>query len=82
MVFNKLFKEKNYVNIRIFEPEDYINDYELFMHNYEANLNKRLKDVKISDDIINIIILFIICIGLSYVLTLDFMADYKIIISI
>ena len=81
-VFNKLFKEKNYVNIRIFDPEEYINDYELFMHNYEANLNKRLKDVKISDDIINIIILFIICIGLSFVLTLDFMADFKIIIYI
>ena len=76
-VFKELFKEKEYKNLKSFNPEEYINDYKLFMHKYKRNLKDKIYlDNSISFTALMMAIIFIV--GLVCTIVFEhFVSDYK-----
>jgi hypothetical protein len=76
-VFKELFKEKEYKNLKSFNPEEYINDYKLFMHKYKRNLKDKIYlDNSISFTALMMAIIFIV--GLVCTIVFEhFISDYK-----
>lgn len=81
-ILNELLRNKRFENIQSFDPEEHINDFEIFMHNRKKQLseNNNNENEKLTNSI-NLLILFTIIIfllyGLTYILT-----AYKTIIHI
>ncbi len=72
-VLNVLMKQKKYENINSFTPENYINDFEIYMHNLKKELNKnpKLTGEKLGENLTKIITITIIIgalIGIKYLL--------------
>ena len=71
-VFNKLIKERKFENKKSFDPAEYINDFELFMHNIKSKMeievynnleNKKIAQNKLMYDLI----LLLLGVGLTIV---------------
>lgn len=61
-VFRELFKDKEYKNLKSFNPEEYINDYKLFMHKYKRELNNKIYlNNSIAFTSFIMIVIFILC---------------------
>lgn len=72
-ILNEILKNKRLDNIHTFNPEMYISDFEIFIHNYESNINNKKRKKNYNDfdkelsKFIVFIILYVVCSGLCYV---------------
>ncbi len=81
-VFNEMIKMKKLENLITFNPEDYINDFELYMHGMKSSINNKIiQEKKILSSEISKLMIYLIAIGALIGLGYLF-EDYKLIINI
>lgn len=87
-ILNEILRNKRFDNLKAFNPEEYISDFEIFIHSYMQKINTKEKgysyntyDLELNKVIVYSII-YIVLVGLYYVFTYNWLKYIMILVVI
>ncbi len=87
-IFNEILGSKRFDNLKTFKPEEYISDFEIFIHSYIKKINTKDKGYSYNtydlelNRVIVYSVLYVILVGLYYVFTYNWLKYILIVLII